>query len=497
MSGKDVGRCLRWLPAPFPDETLHSIFSRYHKLSGHGDYRRSLEDLTGVMTCNAFHDTPSFLKAFSDRAQGVEAYSIENLILHHTLYPYIKRFLLDAQVDTWHERIKGGLRRSGGGQGLGYAHVRGQVLPRYCSQCGAEDLCTWGQSYWHRVHQLPGVWICPLHKQPLVCVDGIWLAKDQRRLFMPDDSCLAEASKVIDVEGFWGFLSSVSEKSSILLFSDAELFSLSYAHNLTRRACECLGFIFRGCVSSKKLARRVSEFFESVPHGCEFQFIHPAVTGALPTWVLEVLRAPYRYRYPLEYLVLWEILGISIAEEGLVLSCDLSSVDSVIGNSLSRNKRKYPRKEITQLEVDRRREEYLKGDDQYSSKKRRSYQWLLKHDRKWLAQRGASRKPGRRKGYSVAKWEQRDIELSVLIVTSAELIKSRGGLPVRLTAGTILRELGLSRSILYYANRLPRCVAALASVQESTSDFARRRVLCACDSGGEDKLGCELISDKF
>jgi len=34
---------------------------------------------------------------------------------------------------------------------------------RYCDRCVEYDTKTYGEPYWHRVHQLPGVFFCPIH----------------------------------------------------------------------------------------------------------------------------------------------------------------------------------------------------------------------------------------------------------------------------------------------------------------------------------------------
>lgn len=39
---------------------------------------------------------------------------------------------------------------------------------RFCPACVSEDLRSWGEPYWHRLHQVPGVEICPLHNVYLV-----------------------------------------------------------------------------------------------------------------------------------------------------------------------------------------------------------------------------------------------------------------------------------------------------------------------------------------
>lgn len=39
----------------------------------------------------------------------------------------------------------------------------GQGFRRYCSSCAASDRRAFGESYWHRCHNLPGVEVCPTH----------------------------------------------------------------------------------------------------------------------------------------------------------------------------------------------------------------------------------------------------------------------------------------------------------------------------------------------
>src|SRR5260370_16965672 len=48
--------------------------------------------------------------------------------------------------------------------GLMASHVSLPQWLRFCSRCVEEDRRRFGECYWHRIHQVPGVEICPLHK---------------------------------------------------------------------------------------------------------------------------------------------------------------------------------------------------------------------------------------------------------------------------------------------------------------------------------------------
>jgi hypothetical protein len=55
------------------------------------------------------------------------------------------------------------------GDGVGYAASRlsgtkaGMRSCRYCPECAKEDRMRYGEAYWHRIHQLPGLPVCPTH----------------------------------------------------------------------------------------------------------------------------------------------------------------------------------------------------------------------------------------------------------------------------------------------------------------------------------------------
>jgi hypothetical protein len=47
----------------------------------------------------------------------------------------------------------------------------------FCESCVSEQREKYGFGYWHRAHQLPGVYWCPWHKSPLVQCDGRYVSE--------------------------------------------------------------------------------------------------------------------------------------------------------------------------------------------------------------------------------------------------------------------------------------------------------------------------------
>lgn len=91
-------------------------------------------------------------------------YVADDLIYKHTLYPFYSPFLPE-------ERATRLLLLMMGSYG-GSAHAMSGILAstvvtpkylRFCPSCLAEDKSSYGEVYWHRLHQVPGVIVCPHH----------------------------------------------------------------------------------------------------------------------------------------------------------------------------------------------------------------------------------------------------------------------------------------------------------------------------------------------
>lgn len=94
--------------------------------------------------------------------------SIDDVLANHTLLPYYTRFFpMDKNRKVWKE-----LRA---GHGSGITSVRTQMPDgteglKYCPMCYRADTAQYGEPYWHSVHQIPLLPMCPIHKVPLVSV---------------------------------------------------------------------------------------------------------------------------------------------------------------------------------------------------------------------------------------------------------------------------------------------------------------------------------------
>ena len=154
-----------YLTEIYPDELVYSWLSRYYVYSGCANHKMLISQLLYSTKNNPSVEFIGHLSKAAEQ-QIEEVYSMDDLILKHTMFPQYARFLpVDKRKTALTE-----LKR--------YCdpHKVFTILPRnekelwlkYCPQCAAEDRNTYGETYWHRTHQIRNIVICPIHKCKLV-----------------------------------------------------------------------------------------------------------------------------------------------------------------------------------------------------------------------------------------------------------------------------------------------------------------------------------------
>ncbi len=144
---------LGFFPEPYPEETLYSILSRFID---------EFQAVTSVVYLEIFRTSSIFwpitgLIACIDNFIGQlpigHTFSAEYFINNHTLVPYYAPFMSPERASMIN---------------LKHVHLIEKPYLRYCPDCIKQDMLLYGEPYWHRVHQCPGVFVCPEHKILLV-----------------------------------------------------------------------------------------------------------------------------------------------------------------------------------------------------------------------------------------------------------------------------------------------------------------------------------------
>jgi len=152
---------IAYFPSLYPDELLYSLFARYFVKSGYMGYASAAEDLFENKTT---HPDIEFINKLSDEVLEHLQMSMpmEELIEKHTMFAYYGRFLPRERRQQALEML---LKMDERYHNLIYVTKSKSITRhlRYCPICAANDRREYGETYWHRSHQLIGVNICSVH----------------------------------------------------------------------------------------------------------------------------------------------------------------------------------------------------------------------------------------------------------------------------------------------------------------------------------------------
>lgn len=153
---------IAFFPAPYPDELVYSWFARYAVRTGYTTYRAVADDL---FVSNTAKPNLEFIMELNKEAyKAVTAYKpFDEIIMQHTMFPYYARFLpKERRCKAFRLLLEMDNDFNNALYSRRYKTQCRQAL-RFCPMCADEDREKYGETYWHRIHQLDHIDICPIH----------------------------------------------------------------------------------------------------------------------------------------------------------------------------------------------------------------------------------------------------------------------------------------------------------------------------------------------
>lgn len=162
---------LSFFPTPYHDEILYSVLCRYHLRSGNPSAAATMKELWGTIAPVKSIYLPRAIDAITQKIPSNIDFTSDKLILEHTMYPYVQFSLSETRAKELYEMMCKQTALSFGTDqkaGMSKRKVPSPLYLRYCPSCVTNDISLYGETYWHRIHQLPGIFICPEHGEPIV-----------------------------------------------------------------------------------------------------------------------------------------------------------------------------------------------------------------------------------------------------------------------------------------------------------------------------------------
>ena len=185
---------LTFFPTPYPDECYYSIFCRYFARSASLSNKRTIHELFGEsQSLAAFVFMPRRLDLASTWLDKESGISREKLACQHSAYPYFSTTFPTSMMQDMEKIIQTGeANRNLERRTIQKCRIKHwPEYLRYCPECVRDDLREYGETYWHRLPQLPGVKYCPRHLR-LIQNSDVRL-KDTTTAFLPASYALRNA----------------------------------------------------------------------------------------------------------------------------------------------------------------------------------------------------------------------------------------------------------------------------------------------------------------
>lgn len=147
---------------PYKDELLYSLFSRYHIRRGHLCLVHTAEDFFEKQRRQT--DVEFYDSLTEEACYHLTKYrSMEDVIMEHTMFKqYVKFQTLEKRKTVLRELVQ-----------MKDMTLKTISVPpefngikrylRYCPLCIENDREEFGEAYWHTIHQLRGIEMCPIH----------------------------------------------------------------------------------------------------------------------------------------------------------------------------------------------------------------------------------------------------------------------------------------------------------------------------------------------
>ena len=158
---------LTFFPTPYPNEWWYSVLCRYYVRSGWSLSAGALYELYGKREL-------SLTSLFPNIGCGVVVgkipsgiFDLKKILLKYTLLPYYLRFFTADKKKKMLNDLLSGINRSG----FRTQEFDKKQKLKFCPLCYREDTEIYGESYWHREHQIPLASICLKHQKKLCWVE--------------------------------------------------------------------------------------------------------------------------------------------------------------------------------------------------------------------------------------------------------------------------------------------------------------------------------------
>ncbi|MBP3919928.1 MAG: TniQ family protein, partial [Clostridia bacterium] len=446
---------LTYFPSFYNDELVYSLLARYYQKSGYMAYAFVAQDLFEKTTMKP---NIEFVNKFSSDAfcSLTRNFSFENIIEKHTMFPYYARFL---NKDRRNKAFQSLLSMDEKSCNLIYLpkNKNNEVrYLRYCPICASVDKQNYGETYWHRSHQLIGVDICPIHFCSLLNSAVTISSKEPPSLITAEEG-IENLSKEI-----------IYSKNELEIQLSRYVYCV-FQSNINFETDIKIGqFLHSKMENTDYVSKRGEQRNISLFHSDFIEYYKPLKENPISElWQIQKVLTNYRFNtYEISMIAMF--LNISVKE----------LTDMKLPNKTQ--------KELFDEQIIELQKKGLKYPE-IAKKLNASYDVVKSiGEGRYGKHRNCSESTGSSKGGAKQKdWADIDDKRLPEVIDCIKKLQNADTRPVRISIGMIERLLGYPKKSMYHC---PFCMAEIKKHEECMEEYWTREVLWAVKSIKENNL---------
>lgn len=292
---------------PHSDELLYSVLARYNVASRNFKIsnKETVNDAFSSRSASAIVDLPCRLNMLYLNLPKGTRYTPERIIRDHTLFPLFRPFLPEDRAQKAIEKMKG----SGGDVHTTIGIVSSAIpmlrFMRYCPTCFNEDRLQYGESYWHRNHQVFGVAGCHKHQKKLLD-SSLQISEKVNKQYFCDitDALFENEEEIVWIPSEHDLF--IANAVEWLLQNEPPILGLQEIRKKYIIALQNQGYAnFNGKVRTEKLIRNFVGFYGADYLKSVSSFVDMEIQG---NWLFKLVRNPRSAMHPIRHLLLMHFL---------------------------------------------------------------------------------------------------------------------------------------------------------------------------------------------
>ncbi|WP_404341727.1 TnsD family Tn7-like transposition protein [Pseudoalteromonas mariniglutinosa] len=459
------------LPVPYPDELLYSVIARYGVHSGITSPKQLLDDVFQNRKIIASVAFQGHLSQISAHYQGNADLTPYKLLQGHTLFPLYSPFVHpNIAAQAKHELLTDCRHSAEVQLGKAASKVKSPHYLRYCPLCVGAQVKQYGEAFWARRWQLPGLSACAEHGMYLIRTP-VLISEVHRHQFIALSPHVLLHSSPLRTTKKIAMLAAYAQQ--LLNLPERRIHSLQWSCFYYQLAKQ-LGFVRGKRVEHNLIANLVLGYWG----------VHTLASFSLNinradenNWLRRLFRKHRKSFSYLQHLVVWQ----ACYEQQLELAKILFEV-----SQLPQSHYDDVPAHIEPVIVDQvRRTEWQHVVAKFGVKGARNqgfaglYIWLYRHDKQWLMQSNQdSVRP------SIAKinkvdWPCRDkkyVKQLISLINEVEIQLDSD----RHTVTWLVTHASIPLSQIKHLEKLPLCKLFFEKYCESIEEYQCRRIALAC-----------------